>query len=391
MFVDFFYLMRQRGIPVSLTEWMTLMEGLDKGLAHGSLIGFYHLCRAICVKSEGHFDAYDQCFAEHFGGGEADPAALERVLEWLQSPIAPRSLTPEQVAALEALDLEELRRRFEERLQEQTERHDGGRHWIGTGGTSPFGHGGTNPGGVRVGGAGGGRSAVQVASDRRFKNLRHDVVLDVRQIGMALRRLRKLGRHGRPDELDLEGTIDETARNAGDIELVFRPERKNSVKLLLLMDVGGSMTPYAQLCERLFSAAHAATHFKAFKHYFFHNCVYETLFSDMYRRDGEPTSKVLAELDRTWFCIVVGDAAMAPYELMSPGGSVDYFHQNAEAGVVWLNRIHERMPRSLWLNPEPRTYWDLPTTRMIQQIFSMFPLTLDGLEEGLESVLRVRI
>jgi uncharacterized protein with von Willebrand factor type A (vWA) domain len=390
VFLDFFYLLRAKGIPVSLTEWLTLTRAVAMGLEHQSLDGFYTLCRALCVKSEAHFDLYDRCFAAHFQGAQAPESVKDELLRWLEDPIAPRRLTQEEVDALEALDLEELRRQFEERLAEQDERHDGGSHWVGTGGSSPFGHGGQHPSGIRVGGKSGRRSAMQVASKRRFANLRHDRVLDVRQISVALRKLRRLAREGRREELDLEGTIDATARNAGDIDMVFHAERKNSVKLLLLMDVGGSMTPWTRLCERLFSAAHGASHFQAFKHYYFHNCPYETLYSDMSRREGKPTMDVLRELDDSWFCVVVGDAAMHPYELAMPGGSVDYFHQNAEAGLVWLWRIQERFPRAIWLNPEPTKYWYIQSVQMIREVFEMFPLTLEGLEEGLEHLLKAR-
>ncbi|MEO1272581.1 MAG: VWA domain-containing protein [Myxococcota bacterium] len=356
MFIEFFFYLRQRGIAVSITEWMTLMEALAAGLHHSSLLGFYHLCRALCVKRASQFDLYDQCFGVFFEGVEADEADVDKVLEWLRDPVMPRALTPEEQAMLEALSLDELRRQFEERLAEQNERHDRGNRWVGTGGTSPFGHSGQHPSGVRVGGTGGNSSALQVASQRRFRNLRSDVVLDVRQIGVALKQLRRLARDGRPDQLDLDATIDETARNAGDIELVFQPQRKNTVKLLLLMDVGGSMTPYTRLCERLFSAAHAATHFKAFKSYYFHNCPYDNLYTDMSRYKAESTAQVLRDLDRQWFCVIVGDAAMSPYELTAPGGAVDYFQNNPDPGITWLNRIHDRFPRSVWLNPEPIRY-----------------------------------
>jgi uncharacterized protein with von Willebrand factor type A (vWA) domain len=226
-----------------------------------------------------------------------------------------------------------------------------------------------------------------VASARRFRNLRHDVILDTRQIGVALRQLRKLRRDGVAEELDLEESIDETARNAGDIELVFRAPRKNTVKLLLLMDVGGSMTPYTHLCERLFSAAHAANHFKAFRYYYFHNCPYERLFTDISFGKTEDTKHLLEQLDREWYCMIVGDAAMAPYELTAIGGSVDYFHHNPEPGISWLQRIAERFPRSAWLNPDPVPYWDTTyTTRVIRDIFSMYPLTLDGLEEAIRDI-----
>lgn len=370
-----------------------LTEALGHGLANESLTGFYHLCRAVCVKHEAQFDLYDQCFAEYFRGAAANIAIREVVLEWLENPVAMRELTDEERARLAALTLSALRRSFEDRLREQTERHDGGKRWVGTGGTSPFGQGGTNPAGIRVGDAagGGGRSAVQVAADRQFENLRSDRVLDTRQIGVALRRLRRLARDGAPEELDLDATVDATARNAGEIEVVFHPSRKNTVKLLLLMDVGGSMTPHAQLCERLFSAAHAATHFKAFRSYYFHNCPYDRLYTDIARREGAPTGTVLRDLDHTWYCVVVGDAAMAPYELTLEDGVLDYFSRNTTTGLTWLKRIAERFPRSVWLNPEPQRYWGLPSTAIIRQVFDMFPLTIDGLDLSIERLRRARV
>lgn len=262
MFTDFLYHLRSHGLKVSLTEWLPLLRALAEGHARSNLNVFYHLARSLLVKRETEYDLYDRAFAEYFQGVEGQFDVSEELLEWLADPILPRELTPEEIAALKALDLDELRKRFEERLAEQQERHDGGDRWIGTGGTSPFGHGGTNPAGVRVGGAGGGRSAVQLASERRFRNLLSDRVLDTRQIGMALRRLRQLGKDQRWEELDLEATIDRSAKNGGEIDLVFGPPRKNRLKLFLLIDVGGSMDPHADLCERLFSASHAANHFQ---------------------------------------------------------------------------------------------------------------------------------
>jgi len=395
VFVDFFYHMRDRGLDVSITEWLTLVEALGKGLGHQSLMGFYHLCRSVCVKRESDFDAYDQAFAEYFRGAEVPESALEEILDdvmsWLQDPVRPPDVSPEMLAQMKHLDLDTLREMFEERLAEQDERHDGGDHWVGTGGTSPFGQGGSNPSGIRIGGSGGGRSAMQVADARQYRNLRSDRVLDVRQIGVALRQLRRLARDGRPDELDLDETIDQTARNAGDIELVFRPERKNRIKLLLLMDVGGSMTPYTRLCEKLFSAAHQATHFKAFESYYFHNCIYGTLYEDMLRGIGDPTDKVLRDLGREWFCILVGDAAMHPYELKASGGSINYFEHNPVAGIDWLKRVADRFPRTVWLNPEPERYWNIESTRMIRHIFEMFPLTIEGLHEAVDHLRRVRL
>lgn len=388
MFVEFFFELRERDVPVGLTEWLTLMEALGKGLAGSSLLRFYHLSRAICVKSETHFDRFDQAFAHYFKGIESPREVLDDVIEWLEQPIAPPNLSAEDLALLRSLDLDDLRQLFEERLKEQTERHDGGSRWIGTGGTSPFGHGGINPTGVRVGGQGGGRTAMQVASQRRFRNLRSDLTLDVRQISMALRRLRKLRRDGRPDELDLDGTIDATARNAGDLELIFRSERKNTVKLLLLMDVGGSMTPYTRISERVFSAAHSAAHFKRFKHFFFHNCVYERMFDDMWKWRGPSSEEILESVDESWLCIIVGDAAMGPHELTAKGGSIDYFHQNDVTGLRWLERIRARIPRSVWLNPEPKNYWGLASTAIIRRVFPMFPLTLDGLDDAVQHLRR---
>lgn len=387
MFTGFFYYMRERELKVSVTEWLTLMEALQKGLSDSSLLRFYHLCRCICIKSEAQFDLYDQCFAEFFQGAEISTQVSDELLDWLSNPLTQPQLSPEELAALEKLDLEELRKKFEERMKEQHERHDGGNYWVGTGGRSPFGHSGVHPSGVRVGGAGGGRSAMQVATKRQFKNLRHDRVLDIRQISVALRQLRRLAREGRRDELDLDETIQQTAKNAGDLEIVFRPPRKNNVKLLLLMDVGGSMTTYTRLSELLFSAAHKASHFKAFKHYYFHNCPYETLYSDMERSQGESTQHILQQLDASWYCIIVGDAAMGPHELTSKGGSVDYFHYNEEPGIAWLQRIAKRLPKCVWINPDPKQYWSSTwSTVLIQEVFDMYPFTIDGLDHAISEL-----
>lgn len=393
MFVEFLYHMRARGLAVATTEWMTLMEALAGGLANESLTGFYHLARAVCVKDESELDLYDRCFAEWFEGAAVPVEIRAEVLEWLKNPRLPRDLTDEERARLRALDLAELRRRFAERLAEQGERHDRGDRWVGTAGTSPFGRDGENPGGIRVGeqeGDGGGRSAVKTALERRFENLRHDRVLDVRQIGVALRQLRRLAREG-PVELDLPETIDATARNYGDIDLVFRPERKNAVKLLLLIDVGGSMTPHADLTERLFSAAHAANHFKAFEWFYFHNCPYDMLYKDIVRREGQPTGRVLQNHDRTWYCVIVGDAAMAPYELTSEDGIWDYFQRSTDTGLVWLRRFADRFPRAVWLNPEPERYWGIPSTVLIRRVFDMHPFTIDGLDRAIARLRQARV
>lgn len=388
MFVAFFYHLRQRGLMVSPTEYLTLLEAVQAGLVGTSLERFYVVARGLMVKRVEDYDVWDQAFAEFFKDRpftleQGDPLADE-VLEWLQNPEAMRELTEQERAMLKAMEQDELRREFLERLREQTERHDGGSHWVGTGGTSPFGHGGTNPAGIRVGGQGGSRSAVQIASERRFRNLRSDLKLDVRQIGVALRKLRQLTREGLEDELDIEATVEATSRNAGDLEIVMRPPRANRVKLLLLMDVGGSMTPYAQLCSQLFSAAHQATHFKQFQSYYFHNCPYGELYEDMARRVRKPTQEVLDQLDGSWRCIIVGDAAMAPDELMRVGGAIDFFTMNQRAGISWLRLLKETIPRAVWLNPDPVRYWQSTyTTHKIREVFEMYPLTLDGLDEAI--------
>lgn len=391
MFIDFFYHLRERGLPVSITEFMTLLEALEVGHAASSLDRFYTLARSILVKRPEHYDIYDLAFAEFFEDAAVDwdevPGLREEMLEWLRDPRVFDELTEEQKALLERHDLDELFEMFRDRLEEQTERHDGGNKWIGTGGTSPFGHGGMNPAGFRIGGPGGGRSAVQVAMARRYQNLRDDLVLDVRQFSAALRRLRILTRDGREEQLDIDETIDQTARNAGDIELVFKQPRKNQVKLLLLCDVGGSMNPYTHLTSLLFSAAHQASHFKHFEAYYFHNCPYGKLYTDMQRRVSVETSEVLARVDETWRCIIVGDAAMAPYELMDVGGSIDMYYLNADAGIVWLKRIKEKIPRTVWLNPDPARYWGSTFTCVaIAKLFPMFALTLQGLDDAVREL-----
>jgi uncharacterized protein with von Willebrand factor type A (vWA) domain len=392
VFIDFFYRLRDGGLPVGVTEFLTLLDALYEGLARESLTHFYVVARSILVKRPEHFDLYDQVFAEFFEGVEFDAQTraeiADEVLLWLEdNPLPPPEVDEEELEALEEYDLEELREEFEERLDEQEERHDGGDHWVGTGGTSPFGHSGEHPEGVRVGGESKNRSAVQVAHERRFRNLRKDVTLGVRDIGQALRRLRELTRDGNEEELDIQGTIDQTARNGGDIELVFRPPRENNVKLMLLMDVGGSMNPYTRLTTRLFSAAHQASHFKTFETYYFHNCPYGTLYSDMARKEGTPTEDVFRNLDRTWRCIVVGDAAMAPAELMREGGASNYFHYNQTPGIEYLQQLRERVPRTVWLNPQKERWWKATwTIQKIQELFPMYPLTMEGLEEAVDEL-----
>ncbi len=383
MFVDFLYHLRACGLKVTTTEWLAVIRALAMGYSRANLNTFYHLARSLLVKRETDYDTYDRAFAAFFSGIEEQFDISDELLDWLSDPVLPE-LSEAQRQEFQHFDFDELLKRFQDLLDEQTERHDGGNRWIGTGGTSPFGHSGQHPAGIRVGGPGGGRSAVQVANERRFRNLRSDRILDTRQIGMALRRLKRLANDDGPEELQLERTIDASARNAGEIELVFGPPRRNRIKLLLLMDVGGSMDPHAHLCERLFSAAHAASHFKKFEYRFFHNCVYALLYDDIYHWRGDRTSEMLKNLDETWTVIFVGDAWMAPYELTHRGGAIDLNHQNDVSGFTWLKRIRQRVPNSLWLNPEPQRRWMEPTIRMIRSVFPMYELTLDGITAAVD-------
>ena len=387
MFLNFLFLMRDRGLKVGTNEWLILIEALSRGHADESLDKFYYLSRAVCCLSETDYDLFDQCFLECFQGIEASESIKDELLQWLNDAKPPRHLTEEQKKMLEALNLKEVRDLFEQRLKEQKERHDGGNKWVGTGGTSPFGHGGFNPAGIRVGGPGQHSRAMQIAAKRQFVNFRKDLVLDTRQIGVALRKLRQWGREGTREELDLEETIKATVKNAGDIEMVYKPERRNTVKLLLLMDVGGSMTYHSKICETLFSAAFSSAHFKHLKYYYFHNCPYENLYTDMELGKTVPTLDVLGELDDSWFVFVIGDAAMSPYELTEVGGAIDYYHHNPEPGILWIKRIKDHFKHSVWLNPEPPHYWQIPSNMIIRQVFSeMFPLTIEGIEDAISAL-----
>jgi hypothetical protein len=386
LFLDFFYLLREAGLPVSTWEWLTFMEALSKGLAAASLHRMYALARATLIKDEKHYDRFDQAFAYYFGGNPLPHTFKKDVEQWLQDPLPIPQLTPEQIEALNTYNLDELRKMFEERLEEQNERHDGGSKWIGTGGTSPFGHGGVHPGGIRVGGSGGSRSAVQIAAKRRFRAYRRDLTLDVRQLSIALRRLRRLGRDGRRTEVDITATIAATARNAGDLEIAFSAPRENRLKVLLMMDVGGSMDPFALLVSRLFSAAHSATHFHEFHALYFHNAIYEQVFRDAAMTDALSTKELMRWLPKDTRVIYVGDAHMAPYELTSPYGAIDYWHQNPETGLTWLNRLKAHFSHHAWLNPIGARWWNHPTIRLVGEVFPMFELTLDGLDQAIAEI-----
>ncbi len=385
MFTDFFYTLRGRKVPVSITEWMTLMEALSKGYI-SSLDEFYYLARAILVKSEAYYDNYDVAFQEYFRGIESPAEISEQILEWLKDPVNRMTLTEEERAILDNMDFDELLKEFEKRLKEQTEQHDGGKYWIGRGGRSPFGHSGYHPAGIRVGGESGGRHAIQIAQERRFQNYRSDLTLDVRQMKMVLRQLRQLSRIGPEDELDLEETINVTSKNAGEIELVWKQSRKNAVKVLLLMDVGGSMEPFALLCSKFFSAAHSSAHFKDFQYFYFHNCIYDNLYEDIERREAVSTEHLLRVLEPEYKVILVGDARMAVQELMEQYGAINYYERNDIPGVVWLKRITDHFTHCAWLNPDMPYYWNHPTVLMVGKLFPMFELTLDGLSQAVRKL-----
>lgn len=386
MFLEFFYLLRQNKIPVSLHEWILLMRALQEGLIDVNLSHFYFLSRAILVKNESHYDAFDQTFLHYFKNASFPADINDQILDWLNRTPLQKYFSEEELKKLKSLAPDELRDLFQKRLQEQKEEHHGGNRWIGTGGTSPFGHGGYHPSGIRIGGPGQNRSAAKIAEERRFKNYRKDITLDIRQIQMALKKLRYLKRVGAIEELDMEETIRKTCQNAGDIDLVFKAPRKNQTKLLLLMDVGGTMDPYAHLVSQLFSAAHASNHFKDFRYYYFHNCVYSHVFSDVERRERVATADLFRLYDKDYKLIFVGDAWMHPYELLYSDGAIDFWSQEKTPGIVWLKKIKEHFTSSVWLNPERQQYWGAETIAAIRSLYSMHSLTLEGLENAVEEL-----
>lgn len=388
MLVDFLYELRKHGVEVSTHEWMALMEAMAKGLHDSSLDGFYQVARCVLVKDLADYDAFDLAFASYFKDVTIEALALtEELLEWLRDPRRLAELTPEQQAALRALDVEKLRELYAQRLKEQKGRHDGGSRWIGTGGTSPFGQGGKHPTGMAVG-PGGGRSAMQIAGERRYKEYRKDVVLDVRQIDVALRGLRQLGREGADEELDLDDTVDATCQNAGDLELVYHPPRRNRAKVILLMDVGGSMDPHAELASRLFTAASRAGRFARFRSYYFHNCVYEHVYEDAHFKQRVAVADLLHKSDRDEKLVVIGDALMHPAELLDPGGAIYWSHGGRTSGHEWLRRLSAHFLRTAWLNPEPERYWGGTTIEVIAALFPMWQLTLDGLGQAVRYLVR---
>lgn len=389
MFVPFVYALRQRKVPVGTQEALSLAAALGLGLHDSSLEGFYQVARALLIHDEKHLDDFDLAFAEYFKGVAFEAKKVtDEILDWLREVKAMRELTDEEKAMVEALDPEALQKLFEERLKEQKGRHDGGNRWIGTGGTSPFGNGGRNPAGIRVGGAGGGRQAVQVAEARRYRDYRNDRVLDTRQIAVALRKLRRLARKEGEPELDIDDTIDRTGKNAGELELAFIPPRENQARVMLAMDVGGSMTPYTRMVETLFSAASAQNHWKKLESFYFHNCPYSRLFTSMTSGDNIPTAEVLKTRPPETFMLLVGDASMAPSELISANGAIDWFERSETAGLVWLHRLRTTYTRSVWLNPMEPEHWRGYTCDVIGRLFPMFPLSLEGLGQAIDHLVR---
>jgi len=452
MFIEYFYYLKER-LPVSIKEYMTLLEALDKGLIH-NMVEFYYISRSILCKNEHHFDIYDISFANFFKNAMINfPENIKQeIWEWLEKEITlsellegiqillteyrqyiniedlkdfiekllrrqgesgdlllvnvPDDIKDEvmkwldknlELSGMDAVfqqmlnqnfDIEELQKQFEELMQRQDEEHNGGHHWIGTQGQSRFGHSGQNPMGMRIGGSSGMRMAIQIAQKRIFADYRKDIVLDTRQIKVALKRLKKLEEIGKQDELNMDKTIDQTAKNGGDIEIIFDKRRKNEVKLILLMDVGGSMTPYAHLVNLLFSAANNMSHWKDFKHYYFHNCIYESLYFNAQRNPDEAIEfdDFLRKYDNKYKIVVVGDAAMASWELTERYGSIYYYHRNEMPGIYYIRELANHFKNNVvWLNPELiRLEWVPWTRKIISSIIPMFSLTVEGIEEAMD-------
>jgi uncharacterized protein len=392
MLIRFFTDLRAGGVPVTLPEFLSLLEALEARLAALSAEEFYYLARMALVKDERHFDRFDRVFAQHFEGAQQlfEKIMAELPPEWLKQ-ITERLLSEEEKRRVESLGgWEKLLETLRERLREQKARHDGGNKWIGTAGTSPFGNQGFNPEGVRIGQSGSRhRRAVKVWDAREYRNLDDDVTLGTRNLKMGLRRLRRFAREGAAEELDLDGTIDATARNAGLLDLKLVPERRNAVKLLLLLDVGGSMDPYIKVCEELFSAARAE--FKHLEYFYFHNFPYERLWKDNRRRFSVITDtwSLLRTFNSDYRVVFVGDATMSPYEIEQPGGSVE--HWNEESGRAWMTRIAAHFPHLVWLNPEPHDRWKwTPSVEITRGLVGgrMFPLTLEGLDHAMRELKR---
>lgn len=391
MFISFVDALRRAGLPASIKEHLTLLEALDRQVIAADPTEFYYLARATFVHDESALDRFDKVFGEVFKGLER-PAGEEAIPhlpeDWLRA-VAERYFSPEEMAEIQALgSWEEIMETLKKRLEEQQGRHEGGSKWIGTGGTSPFGHGGYNPEGVRIGGPGKHGRAVKIWEKRLFKDLDGERELGTRNIKVALKRLRRFAREGAAEELDIDGTIDGTARQ-GWLDVKMRPERHNAVKVLLFLDIGGSMDSHVKLVEELFSAA--KSEFKHFEHYYFHNCIYEGVWKENRRRwDGQtPTFDIIHKYGPDHKLVIVGDASMSPYEITHPGGAIE--HYNEEAGATWMQRLTNAYRSAVWLNPVPERYWSHSmSTRILKELMKdrMFPLTLDGLDDAMRELSR---
>ena len=390
MLIPFYYMLRNGGMKTSITELLTLHEAMKSGLAGHSVDDFYFLARTTLVKDEAHLDKFDRIFAAYFRGVQDSLQDLMQDVpdDWLQRQ-AELTLSEEEKKLIESMGgLEELMKALKERLEEQDERHEGGSKWIGTAGTSPFGAYGYNPEGVRIGQQGSrNRSAVKVWDKREYRNLDDSVELGTRNIKVALRRLRKFAREGAADQLDLNDTIDKTARNGGMLDIRMVPERHNAVKVLLCLDIGGSMDDHVRVCEETFSAARSE--FKHLEYFYFHNFIYENLWKDNRRRHSEktPTLDVTHKYASDYKLIFVGDATMSPYEIAYAGGSVE--HWNEEPGAVWIKRLLNTYPKEIWLNPEPKSRWAYtPSVKLVRDLMGdrMYPLTIAGLDEGIKAL-----
>ena len=386
MLIDFFFKLKSHKLPVSIKEFLTLLEALQKGVIGSSIDDFYYLARTTMVKDESNFDKFDRAFAEFWEGIEAIPGIEAQIpLEWLLKQ-AELTLSEEEKKMIESLGgWEKLMETLKKRLEEQKERHQGGNTWIGTGGTSPFGAYGFNPEGIRIGQkTSRNRSAVKVWDQREYQNLDDSVELGTRNIKVALRRLRRFARQGAPDEFDLENTINSTAKKAY-LDIHMRPERRNTVKVLLLLDIGGSMDDHVKLCQEMFSAC--KTEFKHLEYFYFHNCLYDYVWKDNRRRHAERTRTwdLLHKYGHDYKVIFVGDATMSPYEILQPGGSIEYY--NEEAGAVWLKRVTDVYQKCVWLNPEPEEIWGYrQSVQVMKELMGgrMYPTTMGGLEKAMK-------
>ena len=386
MLINLFKTLKEVGVPCTLRELLDLISGLEKQVIFADINDFYYLSRSVLVKDEKHYDKFDRAFDIYFKGLETLDDVLQALVpeEWLRKEFE-KFLTEDELKKIETMGgLEKLLSEFKKRLEEQKDRHEGGSKWVGTNGTSPFGHGGQNPEGIRVGGEGGQKKAVKVWEQRQYSNLDDSVIIGTRDIKMALRRLRKFARQGNDLELDMDDTIKSTAKNAGYLDIKMVPERLNSVKVIVLFDVGGSMDPYVKLCEELFSAI--KTEFKNLEYFYFHNCIYESVWKDNRRRTQERflVQDIINKFSSDYKIIVVGDATMAPYEITNAGGSIE--HWNEEAGHVWIKRLSDHFENMAWLNPVPDDHWDYTSSICIlKDLFDerMYPLTLKGLEDGM--------